>query len=425
MLLKDESDDLAKVADELGVDWVVEGSVRRTGRQVRITARLVDPASLETLWASSYDRDLADIFAIQSDVARSVAQALQVKLTNAERDRMNRLPTRSITAHDLYLKGRSEWNRRTEESLRTAIDLFERALAEDSMYAEAWAGLASAWTVLPYYSDTSLKYSLPRSVNAAQRALGLDSLLSEAYVVLAYTQTGTVHPDETIRGFQTALRLNPGYATGRQWYAFILFRLGRFEEARGQMIVARDLDPLSRIIAVEVGLVDFYGREFNRAITVYREAIEEDSTFAQVYVFLAEALEATGDYGKAIEAIRIYSLLRDQPEDVVDRMTLRLVEALRTGGRAGYWAERLRLLEVQGIGQSHVRAAAVFAAAGDNDRGFEQLYQALEREDPFWLEIAVDPGLTPLRSDPRWAELMDRFYEEWPGYEEATARNSQ
>ena len=241
--------DVRQVGRQLDVGSVLEGSVRRSGNRVRISAQLVSARDGYQLWADSYDRDLADVFAVQEDIARSIVGALRVQLGHRASTRLAARPTQDLEAHDLYLKGRFAWNQRTADGLREAVRYLEQAVARDPGFAQAQAGLASAYLLVAPYSGEPWAHSWKRSQAAAARALALDSTLAEAYTALAYG--AMIYDFEWTRAeanFRSAIAADSTYPTAHQWYGNFLWSRGRLEEALQQMQWAHRLDPLSRII---------------------------------------------------------------------------------------------------------------------------------------------------------------------------------
>jgi serine/threonine-protein kinase len=249
------------IGDSLKVGAVVEGSVRRSGQRLRVSAELVSVTTGYQLWAESYDRELTEVFQLQDELARAIVSALQVKLIGPGEAPLVRQATRSPAAHDLYLQGRSFWNQRTAGALRTAVRYFERAIALDSSYAEAYAGLAQAYVLFPNYDVSNYDVSLPREAYpkaeaAALRALALDSTLAEAHAALAVGKRNYEWDwPGAEREFRRALALDPSDATAHSWYAGYLSATGRHAEALAEIDRALALDPLSRVISVVKGLV--------------------------------------------------------------------------------------------------------------------------------------------------------------------------
>src|SRR3989475_8860445 len=257
-----------QIGSELGVAYVLEGSLRRAGDRVRISAQLIQVRDQTHLWAESYERDLRDILALQSDVAQAIARQIELKLTPQQQARLARGRPIDPRAYELYSKGRYFWNKRSEEGYRRAIQYFQQAIARDSEYAPAYAGLADAYALLGSMPNVELPRSeaMPRARTAAIKALALDVGLAEAHTSLAFVQ---LHFDMGVpaaeRECTRALQLNPGYPTAHHWYAFWLLAHGRAEEALQEVRAAQRLDPLSLIINTDVGAMLYYGRRHDEA----------------------------------------------------------------------------------------------------------------------------------------------------------------
>jgi adenylate cyclase len=271
---------VAQVASELAVQTVVEGSVRKSGRKVRIAVRLIDAATQEDLWSETYDRELKDVFAIQRDIAQRIGRALKLRLVRREERDLERSSTPAVNAHDLYLQGRFQWNLRTEAGLRHAIDLFERAIEKDRTYALASCGIADAWAQIGWLEFSAPTEAFPKAREAAERALAIDDHLAEAHASLGFVRFlyerdwGAAEME-----LQRAIALNPGHPTGHQFYADYLKAMGRWDEALAEMRLALDLDPVSMAVNTGMGHVLYLARDFDAAIEQYGKALKIDPTF--------------------------------------------------------------------------------------------------------------------------------------------------
>ena len=347
MQYRETTKSMEEIGGELGVAHVLEGSVQRdeANQRVRIIVQLVRVDSDEHLWAENYDRDLSDVFAIQSDVAERVATALGEQLSVRDRARLEARPTSNLEAHNLYLRGRFFWNKRTESGLLEARTLFERTLGEDPTYAMAYAGLADVYVLLPGYTTTPASEYYPRAREAAERALALDSTLAEAHTTLAWVQALARDWAGVEEGFLRAIELNPGYATAHQWYALYLAATGRPTEALRSMLRAQELDPLSLIITTEVGLPHYFNHEFDRATESYRRALEMDPTFPPAWEWLLAAHEKAGQFDKAIEAAEQVVQVRGGSTEEARQLAEDLETALTRSGEIGYWRARAEWTE--------------------------------------------------------------------------------
>ncbi|HSM35927.1 MAG TPA: hypothetical protein VK837_05950 [Longimicrobiales bacterium] len=400
------------VARELGVSHVLTGTVQRSAQRVKVTTALVDPASGAQVWGEQFDRERADIFAIQADVARAVASALDVAVSEAVAARIDRSPTASEDAFELVLRGREAWNRRTGPEVSRAIELLERAVELDSAYADAWGALSTSYAILPAYTQASRAAAYPRGLAAAERALALDSTVAEAHSARGYMRMGDWPADRVETEFRRALELSPGFATGHHWYAVWLIGRGRFDEARDRLREAARLDPRSLVIATELGWPDYFAGRFRDALAAFQAVLREHPDFELAWELTWGALELSGAYREAAEAARETVVLKGQPPQVGAEIEADLLAAFERDGAVGYWTERMAWLDRLGSGSTFlttaVYAAGIQARAGDVDAAFRTLDRALEEGDPFLFFVHVDPALDPLRADPRITSILDR-----------------
>src|SRR6516225_6668144 len=272
--------DLREIARQLGVANVLEGSVQKSGDAVRVNVQLINALNDAHLWGDIYDRKLTDIFAVESDVAKTIADTLQAKLTGAEKQMIAAQPTSDTTAYEFYLKGRSLWSKRGGENLRQAIGFYEQAIAHDPNYALAYTGLAEAYVILPIYSTVIPRGAYSKAKTAVLKALKLDDKLAEAHTALADVLFEELDMPGSISEFQRAIALNPNYATAHHWYGSDPLRaLGRFDEAIGEAKRAIELDPLSPVINSDLGQTFANARRYDEAIAQFRKTLAIDPTF--------------------------------------------------------------------------------------------------------------------------------------------------
>jgi len=400
-----------QIGRELGVAYVLEGSLRRAGDHVRVSAQLIQVRDQTHLWAESYERDLRDILALQSDVAQAIARQIELKLTPQQQARLAGARPIDPRAYELYSKGRYFWNKRSEVGYTRAIQYFQQAIARDSEYAPAYAGLADAYALLGSMPNVELPRSeaMPRARTAAIKALALDEGLAEAHTSLAFVQ---MHFDwdwpAAEREFTRALQLNPGYPTAHHWYAFWLLAHGRAEEALQEVRAAQRLDPLSLIINTDVGEMLYYGRRHDEAIEQGRRALEIDSAFALAHRVLGFAYLAKRQFAPAIEELGTTARLSGGQLDQVAVLGLAYAEA----GRRAEARKLLKTLEQA----SHKRPdlshsiALVLAGLGEKDQAFARLEQAYQAHDGSLILLRVNPLLDPLRSDARFPDLVRRVF---------------
>src|SRR5437867_11920531 len=290
---KSAPDNLPQIAKQLGVAHILEGSVQKASDQVRVNVQLINAMTDAHLWADTYDRKLTDIFAVESEIAKTIAETLQAKLTGSEKSLITKTPTVNPEAYELYLKGRFFWNKRTGADLLKSIDYFKQAIEKDQKYALAYAGLADAYVLLPPYGAASPSESFPQAEAAARKALELDDTLAEAHTSLGHF---LLFYDLDFAGstmeFERALSLDPNYATAHHWYGGggPLLALGQFDRAIKEGKRAVELDPLSLINNADLGWLYFNARCYNEAEAQARKTLEMDSHFYLAHYDLADAL---------------------------------------------------------------------------------------------------------------------------------------
>jgi TolB-like protein/Tfp pilus assembly protein PilF len=412
MIYRETDMSLRQIGQELGVATILEGSVRHAAGRVRITAQLIDARTDQHLWSEIYERELEDIFAIQTDVAERIAGALRTELTADELARLQTIPTSDLEAYQLYLKGRFYWNMRTEEGLTTAKELFEQAIGRDPAFALAYAALASTYVVLPWYTTTTTAEIVAKVETAAQRAIALDDELSEAHVALAAIRGYEWLWEESVREYRRGLELSPGSATAHHWYAINQSMIGNHEYAIALIEEARELDPLSLIINTEVGWIYYLAGQFDRAIEEYRRAIEMDPRFPQAHEYLWGVYERTGEYAAAIAAAEETLRLQGYPPSTVSKVIGDLQQGFEASGGEGYWNARVRNIENLRVGSTYQTSplylATLYAAVGDADRAFDLLEEGYFEGDYAVGMLNAEPGVALLRDDRRFSDLLAR-----------------
>jgi TolB-like protein/Flp pilus assembly protein TadD len=396
-----------EIGRELHVDYVLEGSVRRDADQVRISAQLIRVSDQTHVWAENYQRDVRDILAVQSLVAGEVAREISVQLTAKERAKLASARPVSPRAHELYLRGRYLWNKRTEQGLQKSVEYFQQAIAEDPGYAASYAALADAYNVSGNWGLLPPREAYPRAKAAATKALEIDPRLAEARVALAYaTHLFDWNPAEAEKEFKQALDINPNYAPGRQWYAVHLAAMGRFDEAIAQITRAQELDPLSLIISDVVGWIYSLARRHERAIQEFRKAIELDPNFYPAHYDLGMTYADKGMHEGAIKELETARALSGD--------TARTLSGLAYAyAMAGQKAKAKKLLGDLNKLSRHryvppFDIAVVHAALGDKDLAFAWLEKAYEDRHPWLVMLRVTPKVDNLRSDPRFEQLCLR-----------------
>jgi TolB-like protein/DNA-binding winged helix-turn-helix (wHTH) protein/Tfp pilus assembly protein PilF len=399
---------LTQIARELGVQYVIEGSVRRDAGRVRITAQLIQTKDQTHLWAREYDRDLNNLLALQSEIAREIANEIEFSLSGRRPIDAAPPPSHGPTAYeayDLYLRGRFFWNKRTLEGFRQAIDYFQQAIAKDPGYARAYAGLADSYALLGGYGVTPQTESMPKARAAALKALELDSSLAEAHTSVALiTENFDFDWPRAEQEYRRAIELNPSYATAHQWYAEYLALLGRFDEALAESERARALDPLSLIIAADKGAILYYARRYDEAIAQFRGVREMEPDFPRAQMIVS-ALVEKGQFAKALAEF----------EKSDDRRSEAWTWAWRAYvyGRAGQHAQAQQAL--QRVQHSYKRRPIspdpmlwALLGAGNRDETFAWFEKAYADHSNLLTTLKVNPAFDPLRADPRFENLMRR-----------------
>src|SRR5438094_651575 len=312
---KSTPDNLPQIAKQLGVAHILEGSVQKANDQVRVNVQLINALTDAHLWADTYDRKLTDIFAVETEIAKTVADMLQAKLTGSEQHVIAARPTANTEAHQLYLKGRFFWNKRTGNDLKKSIDYFHQAIAADPNYALAYAGVADGYVWLPGYTAGTPRDCYPKATAAAKKALELDDTLAEARTSLAIAiWLYDFDSFQANREFQRAIELNPNYAIAHQQYGNItLSALGRFDDAIAEGKRAVELDPLSLVINTDLGSNYCYARRYDEAIAQLRKTLEMDAGFYIAHIVLGQALDAKGARDPAIVEYQKARALNDDP----------------------------------------------------------------------------------------------------------------
>ncbi|HMN10116.1 MAG TPA: protein kinase [Gemmatimonadaceae bacterium] len=406
---KGRNADIRTVGAQLGVDKVLEGSVRRAGNRLRITAQLVNVADGYQLWNESYDREAGEGFAIQEEIARAIAQTLQVRLIGAvARGGEGSAP--DAEAYDLYLKGRHEWYRRTEDGLRNAVKYFEQAVARAPGYARAHTGLADAYAVLGFYDYLPPAEAFPKAEEAANRAVALDPTLAAPHATLGYV--ALYHHWDFVRGeesFRRAIALDPNYSTAHQWYANLLTAAGRFSEAEGEMRRAQQDDPLSLIATVALGWVQYHAGSNTAALDQLRRAMEQDPNYALTHLWESMTLEAMDSLGAAVEASRRAVATSDSGAIHVAQ----LARVLALSASRGEAERLLQRLLVRGSGGGYVpsyEVAKIYEALGQPEQAFAWLERARAQRSHSLVFLRVDPQLSRLRKDERFERLAARVF---------------
>jgi serine/threonine-protein kinase len=404
---KSSPENLSDIAKQLGALNILEGSVQKANDQVRVNVQLINAMTNSHLWAEIYDRKLTDIFAVESDIAKTIADTLQAKLTGSEKTAMSKQPTADTEAYELYLRGRSLWGKRSGDNIPRAISLYEQALARDPNYSLAYAGLSEAYVLLPYYTPTRQSDAFPKAKEAALTALRLDPNLAEGHRALGKVLSFDVDLVGSIPEFQRAIELKPNDATAHHWYSNgPLAALGRSEEAISEGKRSVQLDPLSPIINADFGNTLYYARRYDEAIAQLRKALELDPEFFYTHYNLGFVLEAKGDLPGAISEYEKARQLTDDP------FVLALLAAAKAKSGDKNAAEQA-LAELEKIAQHReviaYARAVLYLSLNKKEEALRWLEQSFADRDGSNIGyIKVHPLLDPLRGDPRFEALVQK-----------------
>jgi len=399
--------DPQKAGNDLQVRAVVSGRLLQRGNTLIVRAELMDVATGAQLWGGQSKRKTEDVFALQDDLSREISKKLRLQLTGDEKQRLTKRYTEDAEAYRLYLKGRYHWNKRSPESLQKAVEYFRKAIDKDPAYSLAYAGLADTYAHLSFFSVVAPREAMPKAKTAAEQGLEIDKDLAEAHISLGYISF-TYEGDWPAAGkhFEQALALNPAYSRTHTFYALYLSSLGRSEEALEVAKRALDLDPASPAVSHSLAVQLYLARKFDRAIEQAYDTLEMDGNFAISYVVLGEVYLSKGMYRDGLSALEKYSALSR-------RNATSLAFLGYSHARLGERKEALRMIEeLQAASQqSFVPAlfvALVYAGLEDKDQAFTWLEKAYEERFNRLAYLKVEALWDPLRSDPRFADLLRR-----------------
>lgn len=404
MRFKGKDKPVAEIGKDLNVGTVLEGSVRKAGDKIRVSVQLVDTSSEEPKWSQEYDREIKDVFGIQSDIAERVAGALQVLAVSG--GTVEKKQTYSPEAYVDYLRGRQLWNKRTKEGLTKAVEFFEKSLEVDAGYAKAFSGLADAYATLALLEFMAPADAYPRAKEAVEKSLSIDGRLAEAHTSLGLIR---FQYDWDWKGaeeeFVKAIALNPNYAPAHHFFADYLKAMGRFDEALEEIRKAQELDPLSLAISAGAGHVLYLSRRYDEAIEQYRNAVELDPSFMQTHVWFGRPYLEKGMFAEAIAELETGVKLSGESTLALAMLGHGLASAGRTDEAMGI-LEKLRERSNREYVSSYW-IAVIYNGMKDREKVRAWLSRAF-RERSSWLVWAnVEPRFAWLRDDPEFRSLMD------------------
>jgi DNA-binding winged helix-turn-helix (wHTH) protein/tetratricopeptide (TPR) repeat protein len=401
--------DALETGQELQVDTILEGSIRRAGERLRVTARLVSVCDQAVLWADKFDEQFTDIFAVEDSISAKVTQALALKVSGEEQKRLTRRYTNNAEAYQLYLKGRYFWNKRTEEGFEQGITHFTQAVAKDATYALAYAGLADSYIGLTFYNFGAPHDAMPKAKEAAMNALAIDSALAEAHTSLAHILMNyDWNWSEAEKEFKLSMQLNPSYATAHQWYAIhYLTAMDRLEEALEEMTQALQLEPASLVMNSFMGATLYFARRYDEAVEQCRRTIEMDPHFAVAHWHIGLAYEQKGMFDEAIAQFQTATQLSGGSPLIKACLGHAYAKANRRNDVTKILAELNELSRERYI--SSYERAAISVALGKKEESFQWLERAYEEHSFHMVYLKVWPQFSAIRSDARFQNLIQRL----------------
>jgi serine/threonine-protein kinase len=404
-LVKSRGLDIKDVGEELNVENVLEGSIRKEGKMLRITVQLINVAEGSSIWSERFEGYMGDVFNLQDKISLAIVNNLEIKLLGEEKTQLVKRDTKNIEAYNLYLQGRFFWNKRTEEGFRKAIENFEGAIDKDTTYARAWTGLSDCYSIFPLYLSTPPDIAFPKAKEAVLKALEIDEKMAEAHVSLAYIKMSY---DWDWKGadkeFKRAIKLNPGYSTAHHWYAIYLSYMGRHNEAIAEIKLALDLDPFSLVINKDLAFRYILARQYDNAIKVLQRALEMNPNFPMLHSTLGLAYLGKSMFEEALKEFQKEEKLFLR--EMGPWIGIAYAKMGKTDEAHKVLAELIEQLEKIYIPSSLI--ALIYFSLGENDKGFKWLDKAYEERDYFIRILKVDPNVDSVRSDPRFKALLKK-----------------
>jgi TolB-like protein/DNA-binding winged helix-turn-helix (wHTH) protein/Flp pilus assembly protein TadD len=414
MRYKDAQKDTPQIARELGVNYLLEGSVRRSGDRVRVTAQLIQASDQTHIWADNYDRDLNDILTLQSDVARAIAGKIQLTLSQQVEARLASPRRVNFQAYEAYLKGLQAWDLRTKESTERSIAEFNDAIAIDPDYSLAYAGVARVYSLATLFGAMKPSETMPKARDAATRALTLDDSLAEAHTTLAFVKAHYEYDwPGAEREYLRALELNPSDAYAHFFYSnSYLSPLGRHDEAIAEMNKAIELDPLSGAIRSFAGRTYLWARRYDEALAALHEAERMNPEFVLTHERLAHLYSYLGKFDDAITEESKARKLAGEDTNLVQTREGELRKAFASRGARGYWETLLEFSKTsENPPEAYVNTfevAMLYARLGEKDKAFASLEQSYSERQLMMTELGIEPAFDSLRADPRFQDLLRR-----------------
>lgn len=397
---------VTEIGRQLGVDHVLEGSVRKDGDRIRVTAQLIDVATDTHLWSETYTRKLDDIFAVQDEIARAIVAALEITLSGGDREKLEAHSTANVAAYNKFLQGRHLWNQRSGQSLLAAVEPLREAVEMDPGFSQAWAALADTYVLFPEWGVGTVAEFIPLVREATQRALAINPDSAQALTTSGYYKASFDYDWDGANGdFAKAIALEPGYATAHQWFGEVLVAEGQMDEALEQLRVAAVADPLSAVIRHVPGFFLLYSNRLDEAERQYMFTLELDPNFLFTFQNLDILYTLRGDYAKARKMAQRHAELKGI-DAAPDLARIDAIENPELKPRA------LALLE-----QRHDILEGVFGRAmqyvllGEYDLALDSLERAFEAGEPWAIHMNWVVIYEPLRSNPRFQAMLRKMHE--------------
>jgi TolB-like protein len=399
---------IRQIGQELRVSHVLEGSVRRVGTRARISAQLIRVSDECHVWAHSYERSLNDVLALQAEVARAIAREVQVKLTAHEQTRLDLDNTRSVDsqAHELYLRGRHSWYKRTEDGMRDSIEFFEKAIRHDPLYAPAYHGVSDAHTMLACRGIVPAADAFHKAKTAARQSLQIDPELGEGYASLAHVR---LHDWDWVgleENFTRSIEFNPGQAITHYWYAEYLMAMGRCEEAVARAEHGQKWDPLNPALYASVGMILYLAHRYDDALAVLRQGVEIDPTHYVLHLRMGLVYQQKRMPKRAIAAMRLAVSLSESGTEALAGLAQSFASAADDGAARRIVGE-LRDSEKRYVSPYNI--ARIYGSLAEPERALEWLEKAYEEHNPDLIELTREPTLHCLHGNSKFRELTRRI----------------
>jgi TolB-like protein/Tfp pilus assembly protein PilF len=406
MAYKQRDKTVQQIGRELGVDYVLESSLREGPGHVRFTAQLIRTQSQTHLWAYNYDRPMADVLALQGELARTVAEEIRIGLPRETEARLATPHSVQPDAYDAYVRGRYHWNERTAGEVRTAIQLFQQAIARDPGFAPAYASLADCYVLLTMMREAPPAEMMPKAKDAVLKALALDDSLADAHTVLGeITEVSEWDWAGAERAFRRGVDLDPNNSNAHHQYAIYLATMGRFPEALSEIQRTQQVDPISPVSFSSMGWIYVRGHQPDRAIAECKKSLDLDAKYVRGHLCIGEAYEEKRDFRKAAEEFLEGKVLSGLAPQQLEELR----QGLQQSGYVGYFRARLRQLQNRKAYVSPYDLADLTLRIGDREAALKWLEAAYAEHSPYLVFLRIEPRMDTLRPDPRFQDLIRRI----------------